>query len=75
MECSRGAFLSLEDARNDGTQGVVLLSRLRVVERTFISFCLNRRLNKDYEKLERNRKSVCYFAMFRIMVNCFTNSF
>jgi putative transposase len=52
-------------------QGFVLLPRRWVVERTFAWFCLNRRLNKDYEKSEINSQAMCYIAMIRIMANRF----
>jgi ubiquitin-protein ligase len=31
----------------------------------------SRRLNKDYEKLEKNSQSMCYIAMLKIMANKF----
>lgn len=57
--------------RSDDQKGFVVLPRRWVVERTFSWFTQHRRLNRDYEKTEKNAQSICYIAMIRIMANRF----
>lgn len=57
--------------RTDDKKGFVVLPRRWVVERTFAWLTQSRRLNKDYEKLEKNSQSMCYISMIKIMANRF----
>jgi putative transposase len=57
--------------RSDDQKGFKLLPRRWVVERSFAWLTQSRRLNKDYEKLEKNSQSMCYIAMLKIMANRF----
>lgn len=57
--------------RTDDQKGFKVLPRRWVVERTFAWITQSRRLNKDYEKNEKNSQSMCYLAMLKIMVNRF----
>ena len=57
--------------RTDDHKGFKVLPRRWVVERTFAWINQSRRLNKDYEKLNKNSQSICYIAMLKLMANRF----
>ena len=57
--------------RTDDHKGFKVLPRRWVVERTFAWITQSRRLNKDYEKLDKNSQSMCYIAMLKLMANRF----
>jgi putative transposase len=49
-------------------QGLVVLARRWVVERTFSWIEKNRRMSKDYERLTATSEAFIYVAMTRVMV-------
>jgi putative transposase len=49
-------------------QGLVVLARWWVVERTFSWIEKNRRMSKDYERLTATSEAFIYVAMTRVMV-------
>jgi putative transposase len=49
-------------------QAFVILPRRWVVERTFAWFGYNRRLSRDYERLEQTSETMIYLAMTRLML-------
>ena len=49
-------------------QGLVVLARGWVVERTFSWIEKNRRMSKDYERLTATSEAFIYVAMTRVMV-------
>ena len=57
--------------RTDDHKGFKVLPRRWVMERTFAWITQSRRLNKDYEKLDKNSQSMCYIAMLKLMANRF----
>ena len=52
----------------DGQRGFQVLSRRRVVERTFGWLPQSRRLSKDYERLAETSEALIYVAMTRLML-------
>jgi putative transposase len=49
-------------------QGLVVLARWWVVERTFSWIEKNRRMSKDHERLTATSEAFIYVAMTRVMV-------
>ena len=54
--------------RSDDVQGLVILPRRWVVERTFAWLTPYRRLSKDYEGLPATSEAMIYLAMPRVML-------
>jgi putative transposase len=58
----------LEPVLRTSEQAFVVLPRRWVVERTFAWFGYNRRLSRDYERLEQTSETMIYLAMTRLML-------
>lgn len=54
--------------RSDDVKGFKVLPRRWVVERTFAWICRNRRMSKDYERLEETSENWIYVSMIRLMI-------
>ena len=55
--------------RSDDAQGFKILPRRWVVERTFSWLDRNRRLSKDYERMELSSEAIVYLGMTKLMLN------
>lgn len=54
--------------RPKGAKDFILLPRRWVVERTFAWLAQFRRLNKDYERLNKTSEAIIHVAMIRLML-------